>query len=403
MVENIVILSYNSGYTNGVVRYVKMLKEGLSSKSNFGIHTIVLDTNILFPDIKWKSRGIFARIPFEISSLPFNEIYWQMKYFKVVADILIPYFVKQSNIVWHVQELFLCKLADLLKSVLGGKIILHLHILPWKFVLEKNERLFNRLYTEVLGGNYGSINENSIEKTAYELSDKIICVSHSAEQYVISAFKIESKKISVIFNGMNKLTNNKMNTDECVPNILFVGRVIKEKGVFELLKALKRLRLMGVKISLKLVGDCTDEMKLQISHEYKEVDFEICGKMSFGKLCKLYSSDMIGVIPSLHEQCSYVAIEMSMFGMPMIVSDVDALSEMFDDEVNALKIPLVFDEDFGIELNQEKMMDSIVRLINDKELRRKLSINAIKNYQSNFTLKTMIENTINVYEQLMVN
>lgn len=160
MVENIVILSYNSGHTNGVVRYVKMLKEGLRLKSNLRVHMVVLDTNILFPDIKWKRGGIFARIPFEISSLPFNESYWQMKYFKVVADVLIPYFATQSNIVWHAQELFLCKLADLLKSFLGGKIILHLHILPWKFVLERNERLFNRLYAEVLHGNYGSINEN---------------------------------------------------------------------------------------------------------------------------------------------------------------------------------------------------------------------------------------------------
>ena len=103
----------------------------------------------------------------------------------------------------------------------------------------------------------------------------------------------------------------------------------------------------------------------------------------------------------MHEQCSYVAIEMSMFGMPMIVSDVDALSEMFEDEVNALKIPLVFDEDFGLELDEEKLTDAIIRLIDDKVLRQKLSENAIKNYREKFTLDNMIENTINVYEQLI--
>lgn len=90
-----------------------------------------------------------------------------------------------------------------------------------------------------------------------------------------------------------------------------------------------------------------------------------------------------------------------MFGMPMIVSDVDALSEMFEDEVNALKIPLVFDEDFGLELDEEKLTDAIIRLIDDKVLRQKLSENAIKNYREKFTLDNMIENTINVYEQLI--
>ena len=85
----------------------------------------------------------------------------------------------------------------------------------------------------------------------------------------------------------------------------------------------------------------------------------------------------------------------------MIVSDVDALSEMLEDEVNALYIPLVFDEDFGLELDEEKLTDAIIRLIDDKVLRQKLSENAIKNYREKFTLDNMIENTINLYEQLL--
>lgn len=92
---------------------------------------------------------------------------------------------------------------------------------------------------------------------------------------------------------------------------------------------------------------------------------------------------------------------MSMFGLPIIVSDVDALSEMFEDEINALKIPLLFDEDFGLELNEDKLADTIIRLMNEKALRQKLSKNAIKNYQEKFTLANMIENTISVYNQLI--
>ena len=134
---------------------------------------------------------------------------------------------------------------------------------------------------------------------------------------------------------------------------------------------------------------------------YKQLKIDILGTVSFNELKELYTTNTIGVIPSLHEQCSYVAIEMSMFGMPMIVSDVDALSEMFEDEVNALRIPLVFDEDFGLELDEEKLADAIIRLIDDEALRLKLSTNAIKNYQERFTLEKMIENTINVYEQLI--
>lgn len=128
-------------------------------------------------------------------------------------------------------------------------------------------------------------------------------------------------------------------------------------------------------------------MSSHIRKAYKQLKIDILGTVSFNELKELYTTNTIGVIPSLHEQCSYVAIEMSMFGMPMIVSDVDALSEMFEDEVNALRIPLVFDEDFGLELDEEKLADAIIRLIDDEALRLKLSTNAIKNYQERFTLE----------------
>ena len=66
-----------------------------------------------------------------------------------------------------------------------------------------------------------------------------------------------------------------------------------------------------------------------------------------------------------------------------------------------MKIPLLFDEDFGLELNEDKLADTIIRLMNEKALRQKLSKNAIKNYQEKFTLANMIENTISVYNQLI--
>ena len=208
-------------------------------------------------------------------------------------------------------------------------------------------------------------------------------------------------KISVIYNGMDDTGITLQERKSRTPEILFVGRISREKGVICLLNALNKVASRGYFCKLKLVGQCTGYMSSHIRKAYKQLKIDILGTVSFNELKELYTTNTIGVIPSLHEQCSYVAIEMSMFGMPMIVSDVDALSEMFEDEVNALRIPLVFDEDFGLELDEEKLADAIIRLIDDEALRLKLSTNAIKNYQERFTLEKMIENTINVYEQLI--
>jgi glycosyltransferase involved in cell wall biosynthesis len=128
---------------------------------------------------------------------------------------------------------------------------------------------------------------------------------------------------------------------------------------------------------------------------------EYLGQIPFDKLQSLYNSCSFGVLPSLHEQCSYVALEMAMFGIPMIVSDVDALAEMFKHKETALLTPLIFDHDFGINADKEVFAENIIRMIEDKRLREQLSFKVREHYKEYFTLKRMIDKTVEIYNQLV--
>lgn len=90
-----------------------------------------------------------------------------------------------------------------------------------------------------------------------------------------------------------------------------------------------------------------------------------------------------------------------MFGVPLIVSDVDGLKEMFTDKADALKIPLVFDSDFGLEINEDKMVGAILRLLNDNKLRGKLSRNVRVRYLERFTAGQMTEESLSIYNNLI--
>lgn len=402
MNKNIVIIRIDNANPSGVVRYIQMLSEGLRSREDYIIHIICLNTNILFPEIELVENRLIATIPFSSNSKSLRyENYWLTKYFEVISDLICPYLRHMDRLIFHVQELFLVQFANMLKISVGGKVLTHLHIIPWKFSIEYNERLFKKLYSQWLDNVFDSISKNYLENIAYPLSDRIICVSKSAMKHIVSAHHVRSEKISVVYNGLNDVNVFLQQRKRNVAEILFVGRVSREKGVICLLNALKLAYNRGYSYKLKLAGRCTEYMSSYILKAYKQLDVEILGAVSFDKLKDLYSECTIGVIPSLHEQCSYVSIEMSMFGLPMIVSDVDALSEMFEDKVNALKIPLVFDKDFGLELDEEKLADAIICMMNDGVLRQRISENAIKNYQLNFTLEKMIDNTIEIYDQLI--
>jgi glycosyltransferase involved in cell wall biosynthesis len=92
---------------------------------------------------------------------------------------------------------------------------------------------------------------------------------------------------------------------------------------------------------------------------------------------------------------------MAMFGLPLIVSEVDALAEMFEHEETALLTPLIFDPDFGINADKEKFIENIIRLIKDKELRIYLSKNVRISYETRFSLDSMVKNTVDLYKQLI--
>lgn len=396
---------YNNYYT-GIDRYIEMYKKGMQQNNRIQTHCIFLTDNKkkLFSHITFQNGIIEAIIPMPIQDKLFfkKESFWKTKYWKVIIEIMTPYLKGMENVIFHAHNTFLIDLADLFKKQFGGKTVYHLHCLPWKYQYNNNTIYFNKLYSAFLAKDYVGFKNLEDGCIRYEIVDKIICLSQIAKQYLMMIRQIPNGKIEIIENGLLPIKELERNVNNSIVEILYVGKVSEDKGIFELLKALQIVYNKGYKFKLVIAGTCMKKVRDKIYNTFGMLDIQILGQLNIDELYNLYSNCMIGVVPSLYEQCSYVALEMSMFGVPMIVSDVDALSEMFEDGVNALKTPLIFDEDFGLELDKEKLANAIIRLIDDKPLRLRLSANAIKNYEERFTLDKMIKNTINVYEQLIV-
>ena len=398
--KNIVILYFADDKPSGVVRYIEMLEKGLCSHKSMKLYTICLHKKILFSKICHTNGCVKIQIPFFPEPYFFKyNTYIRDWYFTVVADVISSYLKDERISLWHVQELFIIELAKKLSHKNGGAIVSHLHIIPWKFSYSSNPNFFNLLYKQKQKEDYSLISKNELERNAYSLSDKIICVSNCAKEHIIKAYGVDASKIEVVYNGLFNIPVKNKTYKYNLCEILFVGRICGDKGVFFLLNALKRVKSKGYLFVVNLVGKVNDVTKDLILNQYEDLNIRIYGELTYNQIQEMYIKCTIGVIPSLHEQCSYTAIEMMMFGMPMIVSNVDALSEMFEHEINALKIPLVFDEDFGLTLDENKLGNSIIRLIENQTLRENLGKKAVENYNRNFTLEHMIENTIRVYEK----
>ncbi|MCC8146061.1 MAG: glycosyltransferase, partial [Bacteroidales bacterium] len=181
---------------------------------------------------------------------------------------------------------------------------------------------------------------------------------------------------------------------------VYVGVLSESKGILYILQSLRKVREKGYKVTLYIAGGYSSSVKSFIEKNFKDLSLEILGRISFEELQHYYKESDIGIIASLQEQCSYVAIEMAMFGLPIVTTAVDGLDEMFTDGVNALKVNTRFSKVFGLSVDTDSLAEKIITLIENGELRQRLSANVRQLYKERFNLETMMQQTLAVYRKL---
>ena len=115
---------------------------------------------------------------------------------------------------------------------------------------------------------------------------------------------------------------------------LYLGRIMKEKGMDELFYAAKELQRKEVPFVLDLVGFFEDEYKEKID---KLVDAGIAVFHGFQEDPRPYyaMADCV-VLPSYHEGMSNVLLEAAATGRPVITSNIPGCKEAVDDDKSGL-------------------------------------------------------------------
>ena len=107
----------------------------------------------------------------------------------------------------------------------------------------------------------------------------------------------------------------------------------------------------------------------------------------------------MGVHPSLNEQCSYVAIEMMMHGIPLIGFDVIGVGEMIKSGYNGYKVH-IDDKILPISENTllvEQLGNCIIKVLQNGKLRRELGKNSREAYLNRYDEARMKNKILEVY------
>jgi 1,4-alpha-glucan branching enzyme len=230
-----------------------------------------------------------------------------------------------------------------------------------------------------------------LERLAINSSDIIICVSNFVSEEIQKQYQINPHKIRIIHNGLPpKERNQKLDRNFF---LLFVGRLVIEKGLLVLLESMRHILKHHPNLRLVIVGDGPLEYVLRkrirqygIHHRVK-----LLGFISRNELEDYYEKAFALICPSLYEPFGLTILEAMRSNLPVIASNVGGIKEIITHE----KSGLLFEQGDTKDLAQK-----VLSIIEDDNKWECLADNGYQTFLNRFTLRTMGENVVECYKAI---
>jgi glycosyltransferase involved in cell wall biosynthesis len=180
-------------------------------------------------------------------------------------------------------------------------------------------------------------------------------------------------------------------------SVLFVGRLVRRKGVDDLLHAFAEVRSFVAEAKLVIVGDGPERENL----ERVVVELGLSGAVRFTgtlrgeRLHEEYEKCDVFVLPSkavkedeASEGLGLTLVEAAMHGKPLVGTTHGGIPEVIQDGINGLLVPPG---------DSHLLAEAITKLVKDKELARKMGENSFKSAQSLYTWNAATDRLLRSY------
>lgn len=187
---------------------------------------------------------------------------------------------------------------------------------------------------------------------------------------------------------VTKMQNFMQDVDDR-PEIVYLGWVIKTKGVEELLKAWNEVSKDNPTWKLRLIGPYEENYyeSLKDAFSFEQVIFE--GEQSHDNAMAMLSKSSIFILPSYTEGFPNVVLEAMALGKPIIATDVGAIPDILKD--NGIVIP---------PQNAEAIKDALNLLLKNEDLRKKLGEKGRGKLLREYTIEKVVDEYVRVWDEV---
>jgi glycosyltransferase involved in cell wall biosynthesis len=250
-----------------------------------------------------------------------------------------------------------------------------------------------------------------VEKLTYMLADKVYPNSFGLKEFIIKNKFCKKNKLTVIgYGSSNGIDTNYFSMNDDIVKraeklkielgikdhdfvFCFIGRVVKDKGINELLYSFNEINRNNKNTKLLLIGPFEEDLdpisntSIEILNSNKNIIH--CGWQD--DIRQYLAASNALVFPSYREGFPNVPMQAGAMGLPCIVSNINGCNEIIENGKNGLIVE---------PKNQNELIIAMLKLMNDNDLRLYLASNARDLIRSRYEQTYVWDEILKEYQKL---
>ena len=323
------------------------------------------------------------------------------------------YMIHPNNFIdWIMQLNFnmLSKATEIINKE-GGFDVIHAHDWLVTYAAKSLKNAYDIPIVATIHPTEAGRNSGIHDETQRYINDTEWLLTYEATEVIVNSnymkneiqrlFGLPFDKINVIPNGINLSNFTGIERDYdfrrqyAMDNekiILYVGRLVYEKGVQNLIAAMPKIlaNYHDSKLIIAGRGGMMDELKQEARNLGLDNKVYFTGYLDSKKVQKMYKCADVAVFPSTYEPFGVVALEAMLAGVPTVVSDVGGLDEIVTHGVDGMK---------SYAGNANSIADSVTALLYDHQLATNVSKKAKQKVKDQFNWEKIAQDTHFAYEK----
>ena len=260
-----------------------------------------------------------------------------------------------------------------------------------RFLNKRNKKIIVHIHGAEYLIFYNNLSEQK-KKKVQEIWLKSQCVIALSKKWK-SEFEhlFNHKNIIAINNGIDteQYENGKCIIEDARKKFLFLGRLGKRKGAYDIILAVERLTQVYPDILVYMAGDGEiTQVKNLINKKNLNKNIEIMGWINFEEKIKLLKKVCTVLLPSYNEGLPMTILEGMAAGKVIISTNVGGIPELVENNINGL---IINPGDI------DALYESMRRIIEDKNFVQMCSINNLNKIEFKFSRKKMHTEICNVF------